>query len=90
MMIVKIEIVQISLVLNAKTWNVWILLFWKILAYCWNSIRYWAKINLTNVKKIAVAGDNCQLIAHIMLSVEITEKIFPTVITGFEWFLYGF
>ena len=26
-MIVKIEKVQISLVLNAKTWNVWILLF---------------------------------------------------------------
>ena len=46
-MIVKIEIVQISLVLNAKTWNVWMSLFWKILAYHWNFIRYWEKFHLT-------------------------------------------
>ena len=46
-MIVKIKIVQISLVLNAKTWNVWISLFWKILTYHWNFIRYWEKVHLT-------------------------------------------
>ena len=39
---------------------------------------------------MAVAGDNCQLMAHIMLSVEVTKKTFPTVTTDFEWFCMGF